>query len=112
MILSIKNSDVFDVNMYPSTHRGACCPVAFFISLNSTKYAKSPGHIKFRKALEKLVQHTQGGCAGVTEAAVLITDSWDANVIDEWRGNIEQIQRHIYLEVYLVTNSRISLQPI
>lgn len=108
----ITNGDGYGMNMYPSNHGGSCCHEAFFISLSSTRYAKSAGHLKFRKALEKLVQHTQGTCSGITKVAVLITDSWDANAIDEWRGNIEQIQQHIHLEVYLITNSRIQLLPI
>ncbi|HPE46727.1 MAG TPA: hypothetical protein PK380_12725, partial [Deltaproteobacteria bacterium] len=70
------------------------------------------GHLSCRQAMEKVVQHMQGVCFQNTRFAVLITDSWDPSAYDDWRWNIENINRHAGVEVYLIsgrTVSRISI---
>jgi len=100
------------VNCYPGTPGLACCDIAFFISLSTSAYTKGRGHLSCRQAMEKVVQHMQGVCFQNTRFAVLITDSWDPSAYDDWRWNIENINRHAGVEVYLIsgrTVSRISI---
>ncbi len=53
--------------------------------------------------LERFVQHMQGRCPDVTRAAVLVSDSWDSAVFDEWRANVEQVKRRAHVRGYIVS---------
>jgi hypothetical protein len=97
-----------DFNCYPGIPGAGCHDEAFFISLNSKKLATGRGHITFRKALEHLVQHMQGYCSNITKTAIIITDEWDSNAIDDWQVNIEQIKSKAHIEAYLITNRSIT----
>ena len=100
------------VNCYPGKPSGACHDKAYFISLTSKRYAKGAGHLSFRKAIERLVQHMQGHCVGFTKDAIVICDSWDPDVIDDWRSNIDQIKRTARIQAYLVSGNNISKMNI
>ena len=96
-----------EVNCYPGYPSNTCYEEAYFYSLTSHKYKNGyRGHLTFREALEKLVQHMQGLCVGHTHAAIMITDSWDTNAFEDWRANIEQIRRNSLVEIYLITAGR------
>jgi hypothetical protein len=102
-------------NCYPGIPGGGCHELAVFISLTSPAYMKGRGHLNFREAIEKLIQHTQGICPDKTEEAVFITDSWDPSVIYEWRNNLKQINNQVkILEIYLlsVTDSTSSIHSL
>jgi len=92
-----------EINCYPGIPGYGCCELSLFISLSSSLNIKNKGgHLSCRQAIEKLVQHMQGTCIGQTRAAVLITDSWDADASHEWFKNLEQISMHSHLEIYLI----------
>ncbi len=102
-----------DVNCYPSNRKGGCKRVAYFISLKSKRYAIGGGHLTFRKALERLVQHMQGSCPEITEVAILLSDSWDAEVLDDWHNNIETINRQgRIVEAYIIGENSVIRKPI
>lgn len=90
-------------NCHPGGRPGACRELAFFVSLSSRKYTAGRGHIGFRTMLERFVQHMQGRCPDVTRAAVLVSDSWDSAVFDEWRANVEQVKRRAHVRGYIVS---------
>lgn len=91
-------------NCYPGGSGYGCHDLAIFFSLTTPQYkGKHRGHLTCRKAIEMLVQHMQGACSrGRTHIAVLIVDSWDAEAAFDWRSNLEEIQTHAHLEVYLL----------
>ena len=100
------------VNCYPGgTPGNECYKVAFFISLESKRYI-SPhggGHLTFRKALEKFVQHMQGHCKGKTNVAVLIFDKYDPDALAEWQSNIEQTRSDgARIEAFLITGDKVN----
>lgn len=97
------------INCYPSTTSGVCHEIALFVSLSSNKMKKGRGHLPFRVALEMVVKHMQGYCPEKTRVAILITDSWDNNVYNEWRQNIEYIKNRAHFAVYLISDRNASL---
>lgn len=52
--------------------------------------------------LERLVRHVQGCCAGTTREAVLITDTWNPEAFERWRGNLDAIGRTASIAIYLI----------
>jgi hypothetical protein len=99
-----------NVNCYPGISGNKCYPIAFFVSLTSSRcISPRGGHLGFRKALEKFVQHMQGHCRGLTKVAVLIFDSWDPIAFSDWHSNIEQAQRDgAHVEVFQITGNNIT----
>lgn len=95
-------SGLGEINCYPGVAGYDCCEIAFFISLS---YKCGRGHLSFRQALEKLVQHMQGRCSQVTKNAVLFTDSWEPAAYNDWRHVIEKIQEYANIEIYLITGN-------
>lgn len=89
------------VNCYPGVPGDACCNVAIFIALHG-KLAHGRWPYNFTGILEAMVRHLQGSCAGITEHAVVITDSWFAEGYEKWKENIEVIKRSVHVEVCLV----------
>ena len=67
------------------------------------------GHLTFNAALERLVQHMQGVCAGETKSAVFITDNWDPVSLDFWLHNLLRIHDQALLEIYLITGPTTSM---
>lgn len=55
-----------------------------------------------------LVKHMQGTCADMTRCAVIISDSWDDAVYDEWRANIQNIKQRYMVEAYLITGGKVT----
>ena len=98
-----------EINCYPGNPGGRCHDVALFVSLNSLSHADGTKHLKFRKALEKIVQHTEYICPDEVRAIVLLTDTWDVKAFDEWKGILEKISvsGRIYFEIYLLANKDI-----
>ncbi len=81
------------VNCYPGGAPGACCPVAIFVSLRGREYVEGRrGHLDFRRALERLVQHMQGRCPVYTSLALLVADELDRDALDEWLPNLQEIR--------------------
>ena len=96
------------INCYPGGKPGQCCNLAVFVSLASKKHAKGRRHLNFHDALEKLIQHMQGSCAGKTNFALLVTDCWDASAFEKWEFNLKQIAAKSTLEIYLMTGRSVS----
>ena len=97
-------------NLYPSNTKGSCQPVAFFVSLSVNKNGR--GHLNFSEMIACFVQHMQGHCPGVTRHAVMITDSWDAIVFDDWRANVERVKLDASVEVYMIKGKSVMPVPI
>lgn len=96
----------WDVNCYPGEPSHACHNIAYFFSLSAPDVIdKKRGHLKFEDAIEKLIQHMQGHCTGITKYAVLVTDSWNARVAYAWSRNIKEIKENCHLEIYLINKS-------
>jgi len=92
-------------NCYPGIPGHPCYELALFISLQSREYiGNSRGHLTFREALIKLVQHMLGSCFDTTRTAVLITDNWNPNALDEWQSTIRRVVAltNLHLEIYLL----------
>lgn len=90
------------VNCYPGVKGADCHQMAFFVSLNSPSYKRGKGHLTCRKAIERLVQHMQGGCNNRTANAIIITDSWDAKAVHDWEASIQAIKASASVEAYLI----------
>lgn len=91
-----------EINFYPGIPGASCCELAIFVSLNSPIYTKGQKHLKCKEAMEKIVQHMQGGCAHRTKTVVFITDSWDETAFAKWKANLEQISYNSHFEIYLI----------
>ncbi len=90
-------------NCYPSIQKGACCSLAFFISIKGSM-AKGRGHLSFPQVLDEFVRHMQGHCAGITRDAVIITNDWEHWSYEQWYENIENIKLGgVHLEAYLIS---------
>ena len=98
------------INIYPSTHYGDCCDMAFFVSLTlpSNGADRGGGHLSCRKAIEKLVQHMQGYCPEKTKTAVFITDRWNPAAYEDWKENILRIKANAHVEAYLLIGRNVS----
>ena len=97
------------INCYPGIPGGSCKDTAVFVSLSSSAHkGKHRGHLSCRQAIEKLVQHMQGSCLGITRHAVVVVDSWDAEAASEWMANLKRIQSETDFGVYLVAGGSIS----
>ncbi len=96
------------INCYPGIPGDKCYKVAYFYSITD----KSKYHIKRGKSLslsavlDKLVSHMRGACEDETQVAILITDNWDANVYNKWKGVLERIKKNAHLEIYLVVSNQ------
>ena len=98
-----------EINCYPGVPGAGCHDTAIFVSLSSSNHrGKHRGHLTCRQAIEKLVQHMQGSCEGITQEAALIVDSWDAEAAGEWRANLKRIENQAHLEIYLVAGRSVS----
>lgn len=81
------------INLYPSDIKGPCRPVAVFLSLRSLQKSKKGRYVAFYLIMEKLIQHMQGKCSGVTEKALIYTDDWKGDIYEDWKTNIERLRR-------------------
>ena len=81
------------INCYPGIPVGGCCDIALSISLTLSSHKKGRGHLPFRKAVEKVVQHMQGNCSQTTRFAILIADSWDPEAYEEWKSNFDVLKK-------------------
>ena len=103
------------VNCYPGIYSYLRTDVCFFVSLTSNDkrngtsdmHGSGKGHLSFKKATIKIIQHMQNSCC-TTKHAIFITDSWNAKVYDEWRLNFEEIQEKAILDVYMLTGDNYS----
>ncbi len=99
------------INFYPYGTPGyGCCEFALFLSLQTTAYVKKRrrGHINCGQAIRQIVQHMQGSCMGKTLSAVLVTDNWDEDSYRFWKENFNNINKHAYIEVYLLAGKGVS----
>ena len=79
----------FPYKLIPSDEEGDCKEVAVFVALDAKSMKLKPKHrMSFKEALERIVQHVQGTCAGTTKHILLITSSMDADDLAPWLGNI------------------------
>ena len=98
-----------EINCYPGIPGYACCSLAVFVSLQSPAYIKSKKkHLSCNNAMEKVVQHMQGKCNGITNSAVFITDNWDPEAYAKWRSNLKEIRASAYLEIYLIVGNKVT----
>ena len=96
------NSSYGQFNCYPGIPGSGCFKEALFVSLKSPRYAKGRGHLTFKQAIEKLIQHMQGSCANITEIAILVTDNWDPKVFAEWKTTLLNIKKNKDIKIYLI----------
>lgn len=97
------------VNCYPGMPVDFCAREAVFVSLQGkgARNLKGHNHYPFAQALEKLVQHLQGDCGGITQRAAFITDKWDYDTYSPWAGNIRKIMNAgVSIEFYLLCGKR------
>ncbi len=92
---------IHSYNCYPGRPGDQCHELAFFVSLNSRRYAEGRGHLSFEKMLEHFIRHMQGTCQE-TRTAVIVTDTWDIRIFEKWEDNISKIKNQAHIEVYLV----------
>lgn len=102
-----------DFNQYPSSRKGRCCKAAFFFALKESRKV-NPRIVEgsvgtFKQMIEALVRHMQGTCAGYTEEAVLITDSWSCEVYQTWKANIREIASKAHLEILLIVGRNVTV---
>ena len=96
-------------NCYPGVPGHGCYALAVFVSMQLKEFkGNTRGHLTLRGAIEKLIQHIIGSCPGHTQDAVLLTDNWDPNVIQEWRSTVINIMKrdNVNFEIYLITRNR------
>ncbi|ACV69809.1 hypothetical protein [Desulfohalobium retbaense] len=97
------------INIYPGIKGAKCHTLSIFISLSSPAYVKGMrGHLSFRQAIEKMVQHMQGTCINKTNIAILITDNWDPAALEEWRDNLHKLATAVHIETYLISGKNVS----
>jgi len=108
------NSSIKSINCYPGLPGADCHELAIFISLSSAKYknyakGSKSKHLSFSDALEKIVQHMQGYCFKQTKTAILITDSWDADIFSKWQSNLQVIRdTNKTVDCYLMTGTQLT----
>ena len=115
------------VNCYPGEPTDTCYPLAWFVALEGQlgrglqqefgpswrRYWWRSGPVVdwgyppqppygFAAILEHLVRHLQGHCAGTTQHAIILTDSWNAVAYEHWRGNLERIRAQAQVEIHLI----------
>lgn len=85
-------SDAF--NLYPSDLKGDCQDLAVFMALNCDPLKVSGlSTLKFKDAVEKMVQHQQGNrCAGKTTEMLLISTSWSTQDFQPWHGSFSDFK--------------------
>ena len=101
--------EVFDgmnnINLYPGYPDDKCYHLALFISLQESVFQKRGRgrikHLPCSKVMEKIVQHMLGHCNNITKEALFITDNWDIHAYEKWKGNLTNIKKDAYFEVYL-----------
>ena len=93
-----------DFNCYPGGPSKGCHPLVVVLSLNSMDGGR--GNYDFREALERAVRHTQGACHGKTRALLFLTDAWDADAWNDWRGNVASIAQECASEFYLLAGAQ------
>ena len=102
------------INFYPSEHKGACCDLAVFVSITGKKYTKykkkgTTSSYNFSDVLEAFCKHMQGDCVGITHQSVIITDSWNPDVWEQYRSRIKAVMKgRNEVEIYLITDPYIS----
>ncbi|MBT3981397.1 MAG: hypothetical protein HOE90_08590 [Bacteriovoracaceae bacterium] len=101
-----------NINCYPGKPCDKCCDKAFFLSLSSKSNAKGRGHLDFKHALDKIVQHMQGICFQETHVAVCFTDSLEPNAFGEWKANLKQIKNNASVQIYLLSGGKATEIPI
>ena len=76
-------------NLYPTDLKGECKDLAVFMALECVPFkSKGTKTLKFKEAIEKMVQHQQSvKCKGKTREMLLITSSWSTEDFQPWHGN-------------------------
>ena len=101
-IQDIITRNIGEVNCYPGIPADKCHQIAFFIALHG-KMAKGKGHMNVASMMEKVVQHMQGNCQGITKNAVIISNAWWHDHIEKWHENIKALKNNgVYFEAYLI----------
>ena len=107
-------SDFFghSVNFYPSDQKGACCDLAIFLSISGTRFSKIIKRKKelysFKGIMDAFSKHMQGDCVGITRQCVIITDSWEPDVWENYKSRIKQIKKSAEVEIYLISDPHLS----
>lgn len=99
------------INIVPVNNKGKCREQAVFVSKihnqNPSKIALGEP-MAFGPLLERLVQHLQGSCYGVTREVLVVTDNLDALAMNAWANNLQvaQHEQHVSIQVvYLDKNN-------
>ena len=76
-------------NLYPTDLKGECKDLAVFMALECAPFkSKGTKTLKFKEAIEKMVQHQQSvKCKGMTKNMLLVTSSWSTEDFQPWHGN-------------------------
>ncbi|MEI7639115.1 MAG: hypothetical protein WCJ37_17525 [Syntrophus sp. (in: bacteria)] len=97
------------INCYPGQPDGVCCEMAWFISLTvSSHVRRGSGHLNFKEAMAKFIQHMQGPCCKITKTVIFFTDNWDPNIFNDWKYNIDNIKKDAHVEFYLMVGPNVS----
>lgn len=101
------------INFYPGRGTDKCSKAVIILSLNPKgEYAKGRGHLIFETAIETVVQHMQGHCHGITQEAVILTDTWDPQKIGPWKSNLKVIRNRTNgidkLKILLLSGGKIT----
>jgi hypothetical protein len=101
------------INCYPGVPGGGCHEEAYFISLKSPKYTAPRGkHLGLSEAMQKLVQHMQGHCIGITRQAYVVCDNWQPELADPWRSNIKVIRDSgCVVQIWLYNDGQFTMLP-
>lgn len=85
-----------EMNFFPSTKKGRCHRLAVFVSMReeTLSFKSDPNNfVPFDVVLKKMVQQVLGGCFDINKEVILITDTIDTKVIEEWKPNFRAMKK-------------------
>lgn len=84
------------MNFFPSSNKGRCHYLAVFVSMReeTLSFKSDPNNfVSLDVVLKKMVQQVLGSCFNVNKEVVLITDTIDTKVIEEWKPNFRAMKK-------------------
>jgi len=84
------------MNFFPSSIKGRCHYLAVFVSMReeTLSFKSDPNNfVSLDVVLKKMVQQVLGSCFNVNKEVVLITDTIDTKVIEEWKPNFRAMKK-------------------
>ena len=84
------------MNFFPSIIKGRCHNLAVFVSMReeTLSFKSDPNNfVSLDVVLKKMVHQVLGSCFNVNKEVVLITDTIDTKVIEEWKPNLRAMTK-------------------